>query len=283
MICGFSKFILVKPVKSTKSAPVIAMVGDMVAVFGSPERIITDRGTAFTSRVFAAMCHELGIQHIKVAVGALRGNGQVERSNRTILNSLRALVEPEDRQWDEKINGIQWAINNSPSATTGCSPTSLLLSYKPRDIHRNEIVLAIHDEDDNRVADPAQLKASAVQHMKLKQQTQKRYFDQRRRGARAFQVGDLVLVEKDQFQPGGSHKLEPRYKGPYVIAASLGNDRYKIESLPEQTERRFSTVYSVDRIKPWCELPDLELMEDMLMETDNEQSDDSMDDAEDDE
>lgn len=280
IICGFSKFILAKPVKSTKSAPVIAMLRDMVAIFGSPGRIITDRGTAFTSRVFAAMCRDLGVHHSKVAVGAARGNGQVERSNRTILNSLRSLIDPNDRKWDEEINNIQWAINNSPNSTTGCSPSSLLLSYTPRDIHRNEIVLAIHDEGDNRISDPAQIKARAAQRILLKQQAQKRYFDQRRRGARGYQIGDLVLVEKDQFQTSGSHKLEPRYKGPYIVAGILGNDRYQVESLPERSERRFSTVYSADRIKPWCELPDLELLEEMLLESNCESSDESTGDPE---
>lgn len=41
-------------------------------------RVISDRGSAFTSTTFRKFCDEFNIQHILIAVAAPRANGQVE-------------------------------------------------------------------------------------------------------------------------------------------------------------------------------------------------------------
>ncbi|GFX74961.1 pro-Pol polyprotein [Trichonephila clavipes] len=47
--------------------------------FGNPIRIISDRGSAFTSKLFNDYCDEENIQHLQIATGVPRGNGQVEQ------------------------------------------------------------------------------------------------------------------------------------------------------------------------------------------------------------
>ncbi|GFU05827.1 transposon Tf2-9 polyprotein [Trichonephila clavipes] len=46
---------------------------------GNPIRIISDRGSAFTSKLFNDYRDEENIQHLQIAPGVPRGNGQVER------------------------------------------------------------------------------------------------------------------------------------------------------------------------------------------------------------
>lgn len=48
-------------------------------------RVISDRGTAFNSRVFESFGDSNGICHVKVASGTPKANAQVERTNRTLL------------------------------------------------------------------------------------------------------------------------------------------------------------------------------------------------------
>ena len=67
-----------------------AFVSGWVARFGVPHTITTDRGTQFTSAVWACMCAKLGIQHISTTPYHPQSNGMVERFHRQLKQSLRA-------------------------------------------------------------------------------------------------------------------------------------------------------------------------------------------------
>ncbi|XP_037960916.1 uncharacterized protein K02A2.6-like [Teleopsis dalmanni] len=73
-----SKFLVVKAVRNTKTTPVIAVLNEMSSYFGLPAKIVTDRGTSFTSTQFEEYCDTNNIQHVKTAVRTPRANGQVE-------------------------------------------------------------------------------------------------------------------------------------------------------------------------------------------------------------
>lgn len=258
IICGFSKFLLAKPVKSTNAPPVITMLEEMSSVFGLPSRIITDRGAAFTSRVFKQYCEDYGIRHVLVAVGTPRGNGQIERSNRTILTALRTIVDDADKRWDEKVKFVQNAINTAPNSTTKVAPTTLVLSYKPKDVVQNEIISVISAENATLLEPLEDIRNRVASITRENQAKQKKYYDERRRAAVSYEVDDLVLVVKDQYIAGGSRKLEPRFKGPYIVIEVLPNDRYRVATVPGLSGRPFTTVYSVDHMKRWCGAVDLE-------------------------
>ena len=81
---SFSKYLVIKPVKTTKTLPVINMINELTCYFGLPTRIVTDRGTAFTSKTFIEYCKSNAIQHILNAVRTPRANGQIERANQVI-------------------------------------------------------------------------------------------------------------------------------------------------------------------------------------------------------
>jgi hypothetical protein len=85
MVDGFTKFCIIEAVKSTKTRHVLKALKQLFDIFGVPDRVITDRGTAFTSRSFQTFCETHGIKHILNAVTTPRANGQCERYNRTII------------------------------------------------------------------------------------------------------------------------------------------------------------------------------------------------------
>ena len=68
------------------------MIKEFIAHYGKPDRIISDRGTAFTATEFEKFCEEYEIQHVKIASGVPRANGQVERTNRVLANCLASLT-----------------------------------------------------------------------------------------------------------------------------------------------------------------------------------------------
>ena len=87
VVDAFTKFTWLYPTKSTDAADVIDRLKRQAAVFGNSRRIISDRGTAFTSNAFREYCEEENIEHLLTTTGVPRRNGQAERQDTyTIIN-----------------------------------------------------------------------------------------------------------------------------------------------------------------------------------------------------
>ena len=65
----FTKFVWLYPTKSTDSKSVIERPS---AIFENPNRIISDRATAFTAQTSEDDCKENKIQHLLIATGVPR-------------------------------------------------------------------------------------------------------------------------------------------------------------------------------------------------------------------
>lgn len=74
IIDAFTKFIMLVPVKSTKSIHSITTMKNYFHLFGVPTRVIYDRRTSFISKGFQEYLHSLGIKHIMNAVATPRAN-----------------------------------------------------------------------------------------------------------------------------------------------------------------------------------------------------------------
>jgi len=96
---AFSKFIWLYTSRSTGTTEVLDRLKKQAAIFGNPQRIISDRETAFTSKEFETYCEEENIEHILITTGVPRENGQVERVNRTLVSVLTKLAAPNPSEW----------------------------------------------------------------------------------------------------------------------------------------------------------------------------------------
>ncbi|GFV86443.1 pro-Pol polyprotein [Trichonephila clavipes] len=79
VVDAFTKFTWLYPVKTVSAESALEKLKQQQKTFGNPIRIISDRGSAFTSKLFNDYCDEENIQHLQIATGVPRGNGQVER------------------------------------------------------------------------------------------------------------------------------------------------------------------------------------------------------------
>ncbi|KAK9719465.1 hypothetical protein QE152_g22641 [Popillia japonica] len=71
------------------------------------------------------------IRLFTIAVGLPRGNGQVERLNKTVLNALATMgIRTTSNNWDSNIVKIQPRINNTKHRITKATPSELLFGYK---------------------------------------------------------------------------------------------------------------------------------------------------------
>ncbi|KAL7293180.1 hypothetical protein TKK_0013328 [Trichogramma kaykai] len=101
LVYNFTKYVILEPCRDTKSDQVIKILENFCIHYGAPDRIISDRGTCFTSRSFEDFCKRHGIRHTLNSPRHAQANGQVERVNTTLVPVLQAMNEKDnDKHWD---------------------------------------------------------------------------------------------------------------------------------------------------------------------------------------
>lgn len=254
IVDAFTKFVNLTAVRNTKSATSIKVFRDHFSYFGTPNRLITDQGTSFTSGAFKRFIASTGIKHILNAVSTPRANGQVERYNRTILAALGAMNHDKPNgMWDEHLPDIQLGINTTIHTTTKKTPTELLFGRtvtNPSQSIFNEI---ISETTSTTQASLPQLRSEASELIKEQQAKDKNAYDTRRKKNVEFKEGDLVrVIRATTGIEGQSKKLEPKCRGPYRIKKVLPNDRYIVEDTPiTRKGKRYEAIVAVDKIFPW--------------------------------
>ena len=263
VVDAFTKFCFLKPVRNTNTQNVVRTLDDIFSTFRPPNRLISDRGSCFTSHNFKRFCLSKGVKHILNAVASPRSNGQVERYNRTVLNSLKALnIKHGEKEWDTHLGQIQWGLNNTTQKSTGRTPSEVLFGVLMNSEVNPTLNLVTEDNRDN--CDLVTIRQEVKDKLDKEQIKQKLTYDRHRKPARVYNEGELVKITKTCFNNDGqSKKLMPSYTGPYRITKALGNDRYKVAPVPglESTCNKRPTTVASDRMMPWIHVAALAVNE----------------------
>lgn len=255
VVDSFTKFVFISPVRNTTTRAVINELDNIFKIFGNPKRIVCDSGTAFTSTFFNNYCKGKSIRLHIIATAMPRGNGQVERYNQTILEALRSMgADMEDNKWDESIPKIQQGINSTINKTTFTVPSEILFGYRIQ-TDSDKII----SDDDEQVIDVTALRKKADSNIQKAALKQKEGFDKKRKEAKLYNVGDLVVIKiPSQSNDGKSTKLLPIFKGPFQVIQSLGNDRYKVADMrgAERSSKKYEGIACVENMKPWINIAD---------------------------
>lgn len=258
VIDAFTKYINIKAVRDTKTATAIRIFREHFGFFGTPNRLIMDRGTCFTSSKFKSFTQNLGIKHVLNAVATPRANGQIERFNRTIIDALGARCHGEkENAWDDHVGEIQLSINTTINKSTGKSPSELLFGCRLMNPAENIINDVISSTSDRISGDDLiNARSEAAEKERKRRESAKRNFDKHRKLPTSYKVGDLVRIERtltDKAMLGKPKKLIAKFQGPYRIVKILPNDRFLVEDTPitRKGNRRYENIVAVDKIHPW--------------------------------
>jgi transposase InsO family protein len=102
-------------VKTTYNSTVLAelYMSRIVCLHGIPKKIISDRGTQFTSHFWQQLHEALGT-HLKFSsTYHLQTNGQTERTNQILEDMLRACALQDKLGWDKRLPYAELSYNNS--------------------------------------------------------------------------------------------------------------------------------------------------------------------------
>jgi hypothetical protein len=129
----FTKWAEAIPLKDMKATTVAReFVKEWVCRHGVPYRILTDQGTNFQSRIFRAVCVQLGIDAARTTAFHPAANGACERFNGTMKRLLLRLVGDDPQNWDLKLQEAMLAYRSCVHSATGYTPYFLLHGMEVR-------------------------------------------------------------------------------------------------------------------------------------------------------
>jgi hypothetical protein len=167
------------------------------------------------------------IRHIKTTAYHPQGNGQVERTNKTIKDIL-AKCTPRNGDWSHYVHAAAYAVRVAKSASTNYSPAELLTGRKfrqPFDSRTqpppSETLDAepLADQEFDRIST---ICAKAEGFIKSAQARQKKSHDQSNLILQPLKIGDPVLLYRSMIETSWSAKLEPKWEGPYYVQSIKG-------------------------------------------------------------
>jgi IS30 family transposase len=116
------------PVKTTYNSAVLVelYMSLIVCLHGVPKKIVSDRGTRFTSHFWQQLHEALGT-HLKFSsTYHPQTDGQTERTNQILEDMLRACALQDKLGWDQRLPYAEFSYNNSYQASLKMSPLQAL-------------------------------------------------------------------------------------------------------------------------------------------------------------
>jgi transposase InsO family protein len=184
------------PVKTTYNSVVLAelYMSRIVCLHGIPKKIVSDRGTQFTSH-FLQQLHEALGTHLKLSSAYhLETDGQTERTNQILEDMLRACALQDKLGWEKRLPYTELSYNNSYQASLKMSPFEAFYGRNCRTLlHWDQLGerqvfgpdILLEAEENIRMV---------RENLKAAQSRQRSYADIRRREL-GFEVGDYVYLK----------------------------------------------------------------------------------------
>jgi transposase InsO family protein len=116
------------PVKTTYNSVVLAelYMSRIVCLHGIPKKIISDRGTQFTSHFWQQLHEALGTLLKFNPAYHPQTDGQTKRTNQILEDMLRVCALQDKSGWDKRLPYAEFSYNNNYQASLKMSPFEAL-------------------------------------------------------------------------------------------------------------------------------------------------------------
>uniref|UniRef100_A0A803TR04 Gypsy retrotransposon integrase-like protein 1 n=1 Tax=Anolis carolinensis TaxID=28377 RepID=A0A803TR04_ANOCA len=247
----FSKQAHFVALKRLPTAPELAklFLQHVFRLHGCPKRIISDRGSQFTSRFWKSFLGILGTERALSTAFHPETDGATERVQKTLQQFLRCYSTYQQDQWSSMLPLAEYCINNSDHASTGVSPFKVVngRDFPPFPALQKE--LPSDEKPGNWGEKIAAAWPSVQEALRTAKVDYKKYADRKRTAPPDYKVGELVYLSTKHLkstQP--SRKLSPRYVGPFPISAVVNPVTVRLQ-LPHRW-RKVHPVFHVSLLKP---------------------------------
>lgn len=207
-----------------------------VSRFGCPEKITTDQGRQFESRLFTALTNILGIQKIHTTPYHPQSNGVIERWHRCMKNALKARLQTSST-WTSELPTVLLGLRAAIRSDSDVSAAQLTYGrtlrlpgdmFTPSSSHHSDVM--DYSYVDN-------LRATI-------QSLQSPPFQSHSRNRTTFIHTDLLKCRQVFVRDDSVRKpLQSPYKGPFEVTKR--SEKVFTVKLPDR-----EAAISIDRLKP---------------------------------
>jgi len=247
----FSKQIHALPCLTTINAEKVADIyyQEIFRLHGLPLQFVSDRGPQFASQLLMSLLDQLGIKTNLTTSYNPQANGQTEHANQEVEKYLRLYVSNQQDDWAAHLPMAEFVINSHEHTAHGLSPFEAIYGYSP---HFNIPVghptgyMAV----DERLQQMRKAREDIEARLRLEKERQKREFEEGKKTAHVFKVGDFVWLDSKKIDIDvPTRKLGDLRLGPYKILERRGDLSYRL-ALPKDLSR-LHDVFHIDKLSPW--------------------------------
>lgn len=230
---NFSKYIFLHPMTVASAEGTAKFLEDHVFLkYGVPERIVSDNGSQFRSRIFHDLCEKYGIKWRPTPAYFPQAN-PTEAANKSVMNAIRTTIESESTHdaWDAQLAFVACALNTAAHTSTGTSPYMILFGSEMV-LHGSSHAAGVDDMPGLPRNDRLARIHSAVKHHLLKIHNEARVRYNLRARHREHMVGENVWYRNTKLSNAGekySAKLAHRYIRGRIMSKA-GTHTYQVRS-----------------------------------------------------
>lgn len=229
-----------------------AYMENIYKLHGMPKSIVSDRDAMFLSTFWQELFTIHGVDLLLSSSYHPETDGQTEVLNRCLETYLRCFCSAKPKEWSSWLSIAEWWYNTTYHSATKMTPYEAVygqpppfhLPYLPGESKVAAVDSSLQQREE--VIKLLRFNLQRAQHRMVQMANKKR-------SDRQFQIGDLVLLKLQPYRQQSlvqrpSHKLCPRYFGPYKILDKVGAVAYKLD-LP--AEAKIHHTFHVSQLKAY--------------------------------
>ena len=132
IMCACTRFPEAIPLGNIKTKNIVKALVKFFTFVGLPKSVQSHQGSNFMSGIFQQVMHELGITQYKSSPYHPESQGALERFHQTLKNMIRSYCFDTEKDWNEGIHLLLFAVRESVQESLGFSPFELVFGHTVR-------------------------------------------------------------------------------------------------------------------------------------------------------
>jgi hypothetical protein len=204
MIDAFTSWPEAVPLKTLTPEETTKAFQILVTRHSCTTKVLTDRGTSFTSKLFAKICMKYGVSHVLSSAYHHQTIGKVIRFHKFMENSLSTIIKSDQTNWPDMVDAFLFVYRTTFNRALNEIPFFLIYGRDPKlpkdmmiqNENRNIRKISLSDLDVNKgsLFDTLRSTYEYLQnHKQAAALKYKEYYDKSHKNI-AYNIGEKVLI-----------------------------------------------------------------------------------------
>jgi hypothetical protein len=246
--CAFTHYPCAYALPDSKSLTIATALVEFFCTFGIVQELHSDCAACLMSQVIRDVCTIFGVHKRLSASFHPRGQGGVEKTNASLINSIAMQVQNEPQNWQDMLPFALFSYRIAPHAGTGFSPFFALFGFQPLlpiDIECGSQEKGTRDNNiyfQTLAKYRRETRKMALENTKQYQQQMKNRYNANSRPIE-YKINDTVYLHF----PYKAKKFSHLWRGPYSIKLITPNNTVRLMDM--ESGKILKNLVHVDRIK----------------------------------